>query len=40
MLYDLKHYGLGAAWFNVRFLLAWRLAQFLIRRPIRLQVHD
>lgn len=35
---DRKTYGIGAAFFNLRFMLAFDIARFLIRGNIRLQV--
>ena len=39
-MHDLRHYGWRVALFNARFALAWRVAKFLIGKPIRLAVKD
>lgn len=38
--YDLRHWGVGTAWFNLRFNLALHIARLLIRRDIRLTAKD
>lgn len=40
MIYDIRTYGLGTAFFNLRFGLAYSIAKFLIREPIRLSVSE
>lgn len=39
-LSDRKEYGLGTAWYNLRWNTAYAIAKLLIRRNIRMSVSD
>ena len=37
---DIREYGLGTAWYNLRWNTAYGIAKLLIRRNIRMSVSD
>ena len=40
LISDTREYGLGVAFYNFRWNLAYGMAKFLVRRPLRMSVSE